>query len=233
MSACNLCSLRTDKPDKAIVACLGLTSTHPRLIHGTVTSRLVLTTQHVLLAQCQSRRAMAHDLGAGPLYRRGHFWGRRVRQDFRVYAPLRAPTLQLARQESRAARGGARACSKTLVGKMIDKSRYREGLACSDTTRPGTRSSRSTGLGSITRHGFWWPYRVTQTVHQALLREAPGQSAGVSREDDRERGLAAVPPTRGAGLRVQVDDGGVPSRAGGRHGQVQGYGRLSGAPPFF
>ena len=57
-----------------------------------------------------------------------------------------------------------------------------------------------------------------------------GESAGVNREDDRERGLAAVPPTRGAGLRVQVDDGGVPSRAGGRHGQVQGDGRLSGAP---
>ena len=30
-------------------------------------------------------------------------------------------------------------------------------------------------MGSITRHGFWWSCRVTQTVHQALLREAPGQ----------------------------------------------------------
>ena len=25
---------------------------------------------------------------------------------------------------------------------------------------------------SITRHGFWWPFRVTRTVHQALLRAA-------------------------------------------------------------
>ena len=45
--------------------------------------------------------------GAGPLYRRGDFRGRWVRQDVRVYAPVRAPALRLASDESRAARGGA------------------------------------------------------------------------------------------------------------------------------
>ena len=50
---------------------------------------------------------MADDPGAGPLYRRGDFRGRRVRQDVRVYAPVRAPALRLASDESRAARGGA------------------------------------------------------------------------------------------------------------------------------
>ena len=38
---------------------------------------------------------------------RGDFWGGRVRQDLRVYAPVRPPTLRLARHESRAAGGGA------------------------------------------------------------------------------------------------------------------------------
>ena len=50
---------------------------------------------------------MADDPGAGPLYRRGDLRGRRVRQDVRVYAPVRAPALRLASDESRAARGGA------------------------------------------------------------------------------------------------------------------------------
>ena len=50
---------------------------------------------------------MADDPGAGPLYGRGDFRCRRVRQDVGVYAPVRAPTLRLAGDESRAARGGA------------------------------------------------------------------------------------------------------------------------------
>ena len=49
---------------------------------------------------------MADDPGAGPLYRRGDFRRGRVRQDVRLYAPVRAPTLRLASDESRAARGG-------------------------------------------------------------------------------------------------------------------------------
>ena len=49
---------------------------------------------------------MADDPGAGPLYRRGDFRGRRVRQDVRLYAPVRAPALELASDESRAARDG-------------------------------------------------------------------------------------------------------------------------------
>ena len=50
---------------------------------------------------------MADDPRAGTLYRRGDFRGRRVRQDFGVYAPVRAPTLELASPRSRAATGGA------------------------------------------------------------------------------------------------------------------------------
>ena len=50
---------------------------------------------------------MADNPGAGPLYRRGDFRRGRVRQDVRLYAPVRAPTLRLASDESRAARGGA------------------------------------------------------------------------------------------------------------------------------
>ena len=47
------------------------------------------------------------DPRAGTLYRRGDFRGRRVRQDFGVYAPVRAPTVELASPRSRAATGGA------------------------------------------------------------------------------------------------------------------------------
>ena len=50
---------------------------------------------------------MADDPGAGPLYGRGDFRRGRVRQDVGVYAPVRAPALRLAGDESRAARGGA------------------------------------------------------------------------------------------------------------------------------
>ena len=54
---------------------------------------------------------MADDPGAGPLYRRvyrrGDFRRGRVRQDVGVYAPVRAPALRLASDESRAARGRA------------------------------------------------------------------------------------------------------------------------------
>ena len=48
-----------------------------------------------------------NDPRAGTLYRRGDCRGRRVRQDFGVYAPVRAPTVELASEESRAATGGA------------------------------------------------------------------------------------------------------------------------------
>ena len=51
---------------------------------------------------------MADDPGARPLYGRGDFRRGRVRQDVGVYAPVRAPVLELARDESRAAR--RRAC---------------------------------------------------------------------------------------------------------------------------
>ena len=44
---------------------------------------------------------------AGTLYRRGDFRGRRVRQDFGLYAPVRAPTVELASPRSRPATGGA------------------------------------------------------------------------------------------------------------------------------
>ena len=50
---------------------------------------------------------MAGDPGAWPLYRRGDFRRGRVRQNLGVYAPVRPPVLELARDESRAARGGA------------------------------------------------------------------------------------------------------------------------------
>ena len=51
---------------------------------------------------------MADDPGAGPLYRRGDFRRGRVRQNVGVYAPVRAPALELASGQSRAARGRAR-----------------------------------------------------------------------------------------------------------------------------
>ena len=51
---------------------------------------------------------MADDPRAWPLYRRGDFWGGRVRQDVGVYAPVRTPTLELASNESRAPRCRAR-----------------------------------------------------------------------------------------------------------------------------
>ena len=50
---------------------------------------------------------MADDPGAWPLYRRGDCRRGRVRQDIGVYAPVRAPALRLASDESRAARGRA------------------------------------------------------------------------------------------------------------------------------
>ena len=61
-----------------------------------------------------ARPGMAHHPGALALYRRGHFRSRRVRQDLRVYAPVRPPTLELARRQSRAARG--RACARSEGG---------------------------------------------------------------------------------------------------------------------
>ena len=51
---------------------------------------------------------MADDPEAWPLYRRGDFRRGRIRQDVGVYAPVRPPALELARDESRAARGRAR-----------------------------------------------------------------------------------------------------------------------------
>ena len=48
---------------------------------------------------------MADDPGARPLYQRGDFRRGRVRQNVGVYAPVRPPALELARDESRAARG--------------------------------------------------------------------------------------------------------------------------------
>ena len=50
---------------------------------------------------------MADDPRAWTLYRRGDFRGRRVRQDFGLYAPVRASTVELASPRSRAATGRA------------------------------------------------------------------------------------------------------------------------------
>ena len=50
---------------------------------------------------------MADDPRAGTLYRRGDFRRGRVRQDVRLYAPLRAPALELASGQSCAATGRA------------------------------------------------------------------------------------------------------------------------------
>ena len=47
---------------------------------------------------------MANDPGAGPPYRRGDFRGGRVRQDLRLYAPVRAATGRLWTHASSAAR---------------------------------------------------------------------------------------------------------------------------------
>ena len=58
----------------------------------------------------------------------------------------------------------------------------------------------SPGLGSLTHHGFWWPFHVTRTVHQALLREAPGQWCVL-----RQLGIgAAGPPRHQSSLRCDV-----------------------------
>ena len=60
----------------------------------------------------QTRRepdpGMADDPRAWPLYRRGDFRGRRIRQDVGLYAPVRAPALELASEQSRAPTGRAR-----------------------------------------------------------------------------------------------------------------------------
>ena len=79
---------------------LSPTAAGPAIVIGEV--------HHPVRASREPGSRLADDPGAWPLYRRGDFRRGRVRQDLRVYAPVRPPTLELARHESRAAGGGAR-----------------------------------------------------------------------------------------------------------------------------
>ena len=56
---------------------------------------------HPTRAEESTGPGMAHHPGAGTLYRRGDFWRGRVRQDLRLSAPVRPPTLELASRQSR------------------------------------------------------------------------------------------------------------------------------------
>ena len=63
---------------------LSPTSDGPAIVIGEVHHRVKLTES--------PHPGMAHDPGAGALYRRGGFRGRRVREDLGLYAPVRAPS---------------------------------------------------------------------------------------------------------------------------------------------
>ena len=122
------------------------------------------------------RPGLAPDLGAGPLSWRGNVRGRRVREDRRLSAPLRAPTLALAGRPSRAARGRARA----LNGAWLEQA----ATACSTPTRRSNGCRRGP-LTSPRPRPSWTPAprrsRCTSTTNTGARASPPRSTSPTAR----------------------------------------------------